>query len=111
MAFTRACSLDDLWQGEMQPIVIDGKDVLLVHTASGKVCATQATCPHQEFSLGDGELKGNVLTCCKHLWQFDVTTGKGINPSHAELALFPVRIDGDDVMVDVEGIDPKFAHS
>lgn len=111
MTFKRACSLDELWQGEIQCIVIDGKEVLLVHTDGGEVCATQAVCPHQEFSLAEGELKGNVLTCSKHLWQFDVTTGKGINPSHAELALIPVRVNGEDVLVDVDGIEPKFAHS
>lgn len=111
MAFKRVCSLDDLWQGEMQPFTVDGKDVLMVHTDDGKIVATQAVCPHQEFELSEGELKGCVLTCRHHLWQFDVTTGKGVNPSHAELAMFPIRVEGEEVFVDVEGVTPKFAHS
>lgn len=111
MAFTRVCSLKDLWQGEIAAFDVAGRRILLIHTEAGHVCATQAMCPHQEGSLEEGMLEGSVLTCSVHQWQFDVTTGKGVNPFHAEIALYPVRVEGDEVHVDTEGIDPKFAHS
>ena len=44
-----------------------------------------------------------------HLWEFDVVAGKGVNPDHAEIAKYPVKIEGEDVLVDVEGIEPKHA--
>lgn len=111
MAFARVCSLDDVWQGEMSGFEVGGKSILIVHTSDGDVIATQNVCPHQEVELAEGELNGCVLTCKMHLWQFDVKTGKGINPGHAELALYPVKVEGDDVFVDVDAIEPKFAHS
>ena len=111
MAYTRVCSLGDLWQGELAAFEAAGRRILLVHTETGHVCATQARCPHQEGDLADGSLEGAVLTCSVHQWQFDVTTGKGINPFHAEIALYPVRVEGDEVSVDTEGIEPKYAHS
>ncbi len=111
MAFMKACTLDDLWQGDMDVFEIDGTEVLLVHTDTGQIHAVQAICPHQEVDLVDGELEGKVLTCCMHLWQFDVSNGNGINPTHAELAKYPVRIDGNDILVDVVGVEPKFAHA
>jgi len=40
-----------------------------------------------------------------------VLTGKGVNPDHAELALYPIKIEGDDIYVDVVGIEPKFSHA
>jgi toluene monooxygenase system ferredoxin subunit len=111
MAFTKVCTLDDVWQGEMEAFEVDGTEVLLVHIKDGDIHAVQATCPHQEFDLVEGELEGNVLTCCMHLWEFDVASGKGVNPTHAELAKYPVKIDCDDVLVDVAGIEVKFAHA
>ncbi|MBT3626905.1 MAG: Rieske 2Fe-2S domain-containing protein [Rhodospirillaceae bacterium] len=111
MAFTKVCTLDDVWQGEMEAFEVDGTEVLLVHTLDGEVHAVQAICPHQEVELAEGELEGKVLTCCMHLWQFDVSSGKGLNPTHAELAKFPVKVEGDDVLVDVAGIEAKFAHA
>ena len=111
MAFERVCTLDDLWQGEMEVFDVNGVDVLVIHTSDGKVVATQSVCPHQEFCLGDGEFDGSTLTCQKHLWQFDAATGKGINPAHAELAIYPSKVEGEDVYVDTVGVEPKFAHS
>jgi toluene monooxygenase system ferredoxin subunit len=111
MAFTKVCTLDDVWQGEMEAFEVDGTEVLLVHIKDGDIHAVQATCPHQEVDLVEGELEGNVLTCCMHLWEFDVASGKGVNPTHVELAKYPVKIDGDDVLVDVAGIEVKFAHA
>ena len=111
MAFTKVCVVEDVWQGEMEAYQGDGTEVLLIHTMDGEFHAVQATCPHQEVDLAEGELEGNELTCCMHLWQFDVTNGKGINPDHAELAKYPVKVEGDDVLVDVAGIEAKFAHA
>ncbi len=103
MAFQRVCSLGDLWQGEMEEFEVDGEEILLLHTESGNVRAIPANCPHQEHPLVEGTLEGNTLTCNAHLWQFDVASGKGINPDDAKLCFFPVRIENDDVYVDVKG--------
>ena len=109
MAFERVCGLDELWQGEMENFEVGGTEVLMVHLEDGSIHAVQAMCPHQEVELAEGDLDGAVLTCSMHLWQFDVASGKGVNPSHAEVAKYPVRIEGDDVFVDTAGVEPKFA--
>ncbi len=95
----------------METFEVDGTDVLLVHAEGGKVCAIQTICPHQEVPLVEGTLDGTVLTCRMHLWEFDVTTGKGVNPDHAEIAQYPVRVEDDDVYVDVDGVEPKFSRA
>lgn len=111
MAFSKVCAIADVWQGEMETFEVDGTEILLIHTLGGEIHAVQSICPHQEVDLVEGELEGNELTCCMHLWQFDVVSGKGINPDHAELAKYPVKIEGEDVLVDVAGIKAKFAHA
>lgn len=109
MAFRKVCSKDDVWEGEMKAFTVDGTDIVVVHAPGGELRAIQSICPHQEVELADGDLEGTVLTCRMHLWQFDVLTGKGVNPEHAELALYPLKLEGDDIYVDVHGIEPKFA--
>lgn len=108
MAFQKAFSLDDLWEGDMEVCDVGETEVLLVNIG-GTVHAVQSICPHQEVDLVEGELEGGVLTCRMHLWQFDIESGKGINPDHAKIARYPVRVEGDDIWVDVEGIEPEFS--
>ena len=112
MAFEKVCTLDDVWEGEMDSFdASDGREILVVCLGEGNVKAFQGICPHQEIALVEGQLNGNVLTCRAHLWQFDCHTAKGINPDDTEIAEYPVRVDGDDVYVDLVGIEPIKSHT
>ncbi len=99
--FVRVCSLDELWEGEMAVFSANGQEVLVVHAMGGTVAAFDPECPHQNFALVDGTLEGRTLTCAAHLWQFDASTGAGINPADCKLKTYPVKVDGDDVFVAV----------
>lgn len=109
MSFTKVCSLDDLWEGEMELYDVDGHEVLIIHGDGGYVRAVQGICPHQEIPLVEGTLQGKTLTCRAHLWQFDVEVGEGINPTGCKLAIYPSEIRDDDIYVDVEGIKPFYS--
>jgi toluene monooxygenase system ferredoxin subunit len=111
MGFVRVCSLDDIWEGEMESFDVDGTEILVAHLDGGEVVATQAICPHQQVELVEGELEQKTLTCKSHLWTFDLAACKGINPGHAELARYPVKLDGEDIYIDPAGDTPKVAHS
>jgi toluene monooxygenase system ferredoxin subunit len=111
MAFEKACSLDDLWEGDMVEAEVNGHVVVLVWPEGGEVRAFQGVCPHQDIPLAEGKFSGRTLTCRAHLWTFDVETGLGINPGDCRLAQYAVKTEGNDLYVDVEGVEPTFAHS
>jgi toluene monooxygenase system ferredoxin subunit len=111
MAYQKSCDLDDLWEGEMLEVDVGERSVLLVRLDGGEVRAFQAACPHQDIPLSEGKFDGSVLMCRAHQWTFDASTGVGINPGNCRLAEYPVRIEGDAVMVEVEGVEPCFAHT
>lgn len=111
MTFHKVCTLDDVWEGEMEAFDVDGVGVLVVNLGDGNVKAVQARCPHQDVELVDGEICDNIVTCKMHLWQFDVCSGKGVNPSHASIAQYPVKIEGEDIFVSVEGVEEVHIHS
>ena len=110
MAFERVCSLDDLREGDIAEFKVGRQTIVLVYPSGGEIVAIQEECPHQQFPLAEGQFDGKrVLTCSAHLWEFDITTGKGVNPDDCELACYPVKVEGDDVYVDAAGIIPKRA--
>jgi toluene monooxygenase system ferredoxin subunit len=106
VVFQRVCSLDDLWENDMAVYEVDGRQVLVVHLLGGEVRAIQPSCPHQAQPLVDGTLAGTVLTCQAHRWEFDVRQGKGVNPEDTELRSFPVKVEQDEIYVDVAGVAP-----
>ncbi|MGZ4804858.1 MAG: Rieske 2Fe-2S domain-containing protein [Ilumatobacteraceae bacterium] len=109
MGFARVCGLDDLWEGEMESYVVDGQEILILRNDGGAMRAFQGVCPHQDFPLIEGKFDGRLLVCRAHQWMFDTSTGHGVNPSNCQLAEYPLKIDGDDVLVDAEGVSPLFA--
>lgn len=93
-----AGTLEDVWEGEMCAVTLGAVDVLLCNI-EGRVHAYQDRCPHLANPLSRGELRGNILTCAAHEWVFDARTGNGVNPEDACLRRFPVRVDGDRILV------------
>jgi toluene monooxygenase system ferredoxin subunit len=101
MSYQKICSRDDLWEGEMQVFEAGGKEILLVSLEGGAVRAFDPICPHQEQALIEGVFDDGIITCPAHLWQFDADTGLSVNPEGCEMHSYPVRVEGEIILVDL----------
>ena len=106
MTFRKIASLDDLWSGEMLALDV-GEDSILLVNIDDHIYAYANACPHQKSRLNEGTLIGKTLRCARHHWEFDVCTGRGINPESACLKVFPVSIEGSDILLNLD--DPGSA--
>lgn len=66
--------------GEFQVSAVPpGSSLLVGDTAVfnvlGRLCATQAACPHRQGPLAEGRLEGSTVTCPWHGSMFDVCSG------------------------------------
>lgn len=102
MAYQRVCAAEDLGPEEMAAFFVDDWEVLVVRDGNGELRAMDGTCPHEDFPLVHGLLDGTVLTCANHLWSFDTTTGRGINPPSCRLQRFALKVTDGDVYVDTD---------
>ena len=101
MTFHRVANMEDLWEGDMSAFKAGPREVLLA-MRHGKVYAYDNRCPHQGTPLSSGELRGDVLTCPAHHWQYDICSGQGINPLSACLKSLPVAVDDGEISVDTD---------
>jgi toluene monooxygenase system ferredoxin subunit len=106
MAFRKVATRDELWDGEMTVLEVDGQGVLLVNVDGG-IHAYADSCPHLGTRLSRGSLRRNALTCSTHGWEFDVCTGQGINPKAACLESFAVKVENGDIFIDVGAWEMK----
>ena len=126
LEFVRVALLSDLADGAMQQVDADGTTVLLSRV-DGEVHATTAFCPHYGAPLATGVLRGSTVVCPWHHAAFDVCSGRLEEPPSLDgLRTFPVRIDGDAILVAVpddadahgkgidyhesDGREPAFTH-
>ena len=97
-----AALLSELAPGSPVRVVLDGVPVALVRVAGGEVHAVGDTCTHADVSLAEGEVDGCSIECWLHGSTFDLRTGRPLSlPAIRPVPVFPVTIDGDEVLVDV----------
>jgi toluene monooxygenase system ferredoxin subunit len=103
MAFVRVCNVAQLEPAGMAAFYVEGVEVLVLRDRAGALHAFDGICPHQDSPLGEGYFDGAVITCATHGWMFDAVTGQGINPSSCRIAAYPLKLEGDEIYVDLDG--------
>jgi nitrite reductase/ring-hydroxylating ferredoxin subunit len=100
MAFQKLASLDELPPGALLEIA-RGDELYALCNIGGEVRAMAGVCPHNGGPLGQGALEGSLVTCPWHAWQFESATGVCTFSDDVCVAVFPVRIEAGDVLVDI----------
>lgn len=86
-------------------VQVEGEKICLVSTGDGALYALKDRCSHADFPLSDGELMSDDkrLECKYHGAKFDVASGRAVAlPAIRPVQTYPVKIDGDDVLVELE---------
>ena len=97
--FVDAGKAGELRPGTMRRVDIGGHRILLANV-EGRICAAADTCTHEDASLSTGVLKGALVKCPLHGSRFNVCTGEALEePAEDDLRTFPVRVEGDRIMV------------
>lgn len=102
MSFTKVCATDDVAPGEMLRFE-GGPEPILIANVDGEFFATQDTCTHEEWPLSEGFLEDGLIECSLHWAKFCARTGKAKTlPACVDLRTYPVRVEGDAVLVDLK---------
>jgi ferredoxin-thioredoxin reductase catalytic chain len=91
--------LEDLPDGSARAVKVGKRDIALVRVGD-EVFALSNVCRHVYGPLAAGYVDGYTLTCPWHGWQYDVRDGSTDHPN-ANVATYPVRIEGGLVLVTV----------
>ena len=75
-----------------------GQRIALFNTA-GTYRAISNTCLHQGGFLGEGSLEGEVVTCSRHGYQFDVTSGDCLSHPGRGVEAYEVRVVEGEIQV------------
>jgi toluene monooxygenase system ferredoxin subunit len=107
MAFVPVCKTDAVHEGGIAWLRVGKKSVLLVWPTAGELRAYRGRCPHQDVTLDAATFDGTQVLCTVHNWHFDGRTGSCVTPRSCALTPFPVRIEGDEIHVDLGSQKPE----
>ncbi|MGI8699567.1 MAG: non-heme iron oxygenase ferredoxin subunit [Mycobacteriales bacterium] len=99
MTFQRACAVSDVPAEGALRVMMAGLPVCVARSG-GEVYAIYDVCSHAEVALSEGEVEDGTVECWLHGSRFDLRTGKPTGlPATRPVPVYPVRVDGDDVLV------------
>jgi 3-phenylpropionate/trans-cinnamate dioxygenase ferredoxin component len=114
MAFERLCALSEIPEPGSLRIELGAGgllEALAVVRFEGEVYAIEDLCSHAEVPLSEGDVEefrgAPTIECYLHGSCFDLRTGEPTNlPATEPVPVYPVRVEGDDVLVDVDASVP-----
>jgi len=98
--FVKVANVNEIKPGQGKTVSANGVDIAIFNV-DGTFYAIKNTCPHKGGPLGEGMLEGNVVACPWHGWRFDVATGISPVMQSVTVAKFEVKVEGDDVLVNL----------
>jgi 3-phenylpropionate/trans-cinnamate dioxygenase ferredoxin subunit len=97
-----ACRAADLADEAAIGVEIDGVPVCLAKS-DGEIFAIADVCSHADIPLSEGDVGEGTVECWLHGSRFDLRTGHPTGlPANRPVPTYPVKIDGDDVLVAVK---------
>jgi 3-phenylpropionate/trans-cinnamate dioxygenase ferredoxin subunit len=104
MTLVRLCNVVDVPEGEVRRFEFDHRPIAVVNLGDGGFRAIDAICSHAHYFLDEGEVDTDfgTIECPKHGSTFDLDTGKPRTlPATSPVEVFPVKIENDDVLIEV----------
>jgi phenylpropionate dioxygenase-like ring-hydroxylating dioxygenase large terminal subunit len=111
MAWQKVASLDDFGDRDAIGVELAGTPIALFRL-SDEVHATSGICTHEYGLLADGfvDAADGSVECPLHQALFDIRTGKALcAPATEDLKVYPARIEGSDILIDIDGVARKEA--
>jgi len=67
-----------------------------------QVVVVDNACPHAGGNLSGGEVRGGIVTCPWHHWEFDLASGRCTHSMRARVRTYPAEVRDGVVWVDLE---------
>jgi nitrite reductase/ring-hydroxylating ferredoxin subunit len=103
MTWRAVCRRDEIPGERGWPVRVGTRSIAVFRTGDGLV-AVDNVCRHLGNPIDDGFVEAGCLTCPWHGWRYDLRTGEHLTlfGRRPGLRLYPIRIDGEDVLIDVD---------
>jgi nitrite reductase (NADH) small subunit len=97
----RVAAAGEIPVGRGKTVEVDGLLLAVFNAGAGRYHALSGSCPHEGGPLADGALLGDRVVCPWHGFDFDLGTGTCDLASDLSVSVYPVRVAGADLVVEL----------
>jgi nitrite reductase (NADH) small subunit len=77
-----------------------GDKMICVANVNGTFSAMDNVCLHRGGPLGEGTIENGKVVCPWHGWEWDPKTGEAAHNANAKVAIYPLKIENGDVLIE-----------
>jgi len=97
--YVKVASVEEIAPGQGKAVTLDGHRIAIFNV-EGAFYAIDDTCTHEEASLSEGALYGDIVACPKHGSRFHLPTGRVLSlPAVIPVSTYPVKVEDGQVLV------------
>jgi nitrite reductase (NADH) small subunit len=101
MPYVKLASVSELPpDGEAREFSCGDRTICLANIA-GSYSGMDNVCLHRGGPLGQGVVESGKVVCPWHGWAWDPQTGEAVHNSSAKVSIYPIKIEGVDVLVEI----------
>lgn len=101
MAFAPVARAADIPVGHGIFVEAGGIGMAVFNAGGGRFYACSPFCPHEDGPLAEGWVERDVVVCPWHGFDFDLKTGHCLVEPGLAVPVYPARLRGDQVEVDL----------
>jgi nitrite reductase/ring-hydroxylating ferredoxin subunit len=99
MEYIKVAKLTNLKDKEFISLSILGRKIGIFKNGDGTLFVTEIGCKHQGADITQGKRSGDVFTCPRHGWQYNIKSGHCLNHESVCLRKYDYIIEGDDIKI------------
>ena len=104
MSWKKVCATSEVPENKLKKFEVDGVDIVIANYGDG-FRGFPPFCPHMEEPLeASGIMMVGILTCSKHLWQWDLRSGEMLGETEKELLFYELKQEGEDIFANMENV-------
>jgi len=102
MEFIRIAKVGDFEGIRFKRFSILARKIAIFREPDGSFYGIEISCKHQNWDLTTGRIEGDLATCPRHHWVYNIRTGECLTHDSLRLRKYAVRVDGEDVLISLE---------
>src|SRR5574344_1040947 len=93
MDYIEVANISEFTNKRIKTISILGNKVGIIKGQNSEFYAIEVGCKHQGADITRGNISGDVATCPRHGWKYNLVTGECLNQNTSKLRKYGLKIE------------------